>query len=198
MPASASARRAVHRNITVTVLLVLITGFSWWLMTTMQQQQEQTRIKSLTQGPNQYMENFTSINTDEQGRPRFELNASFMAHFRRYDRTDLTDPKITLHQPDRQQSWTIDANKGTVLNHGDEVYLNGNVIIKGRDLQEKLVNIETSTLRILPKKHFAETQANIRITRNGDSIDAHGARLYLEQHVLYLQSKVRGTYVPES
>ena len=188
----------MHRNITVTLLLLFITGLSWWLMTTMQQHQEQVRIKSMAQGPNQYMEDFTAVSMNDQGQPRYELKATFMAHFTQYDRTDLTRPQFTVHEQTRPQSWVINADRGTVLNHGDEVVLRGNVVIKGRDSQEKPLHIETPSLRILPKDHFAETRDIVHITRGTSTLDSLGAKVYLEQRVLLLMSKVRGTYVPNS
>lgn len=188
----------MRRNVTVTLLLIFFTGLSWWLMSTVQQRQEQVRIKAMKQGPNQYMEDFTAITTDEQGQPRYQLKASYMAHFTPHDRTDLTKPQITVNEHARQQVWVINADKGTVLKHGNEVLLKGNVIITGRDAQEKPLNIETPSLRILPHHHFAETHQSVHITRGTSTLNAVGAKVYLKLHVLLLLSKVRGTYDPNS
>jgi len=188
----------MHRNVTVTLLLIFFTGFSWWLMTKMQQHQEQTRFKAMKKGPNQYMENFTAITTNRQGQPRYELNATFMAHFTQHDRTDLTKPQITVHEQLRQQTWVIDADEGTVLKHGDEVLLKGNVVIHGRDIQDRQLHITTPSLRILPHDQYAETHDMVHITRGTSTLNSLGAKVYLDQRVLLLLSRVRGTYDPNT
>lgn len=188
----------MRRNLTVTLLLLFFTGLSWWLMTTVQQKQEQTRIKALKKGPNHYMEDFTAISMNEQGQPHYELVAPYMAHYPQKDRTELKQPQFTVHERERQQSWVINADKGTVLGHGDEVILQGNVVIKGRDDQQKELLIETPSLRILPNDKFAETKATVHIVRGNNVLDAIGAKVYLDKRILLLLSKVRGTYVPNT
>jgi lipopolysaccharide export system protein LptC len=185
----------MRRNLTVTLLLLFFTGLSWWLMTTFQQQQEQTRIKEQKKGPNYTMEDFSAIRMNEQGLPEYELNAPYMAHYPQQDRTDLKQPKFTVHERARQQTW---ADQGTVLKQGDEILLTGNVVIRGHDENQKVLRIETPVLRILPNDEYAETQEAVHITRGDNVLDAVGAKVYLDQHVLLLLSKVRGTYVPNT
>lgn len=187
----------MRRNITLPLILLLITAATWWLLGTLQQEQ-QIRTQTKRTGPNHYMENFTAIVMNDQGRPKHKLVAARMVHFPDDDRTDLELPDFTFHQYPEQNVWSVKADSGTVLSNGDEIQLQGNVNIHGSDKDHGPLTVKTDRLRILPDNNFAETKQAIHITRGRHTVDAIGAKLYLNDQTLHLLSQVRGTYVPDN
>jgi lipopolysaccharide export system protein LptC len=187
------------RRLSLMLIFVFITASAWWAVSTLQF--ESTPIKNILKlrtGPNHYMEDFTTTSMDALGHPRMQLSAPHMAHFPSEDKTVLKQPNFIFHQTDKAQTWTVDADNGTLLEDGDVVLLEGHVFIKGRDQNNQEVTISTPALRVLPNEDYAESKDAVHITQGKHVLDAVGVKLYLDKQLLLLVSNVRGVYVPES
>lgn len=187
------------RRLSFMLLFVFVTASAWWAVSTLQF--ESTPIKNILKlrtGPNHYMEDFTATTMDDQGKPRMQLSAPHMAHYPNGDKTVLTKPNFTFHQRDKLKTWTVNADNGTVLQDGDEVLLEGNVFIQGRDQNNQDITISTRALRVLPNDDYAESKDPVHITQGKHVLDAVGVKLFLDKQLLLLVSNVRGVYVPES
>ena len=56
------------------------------------------------------------------------------------------------------------------------------------------VVVTTRDVRLRPKEQYAETDAPVNIARGPDTIDAIGARVFLDQGIVELLSSARGRY----
>lgn len=181
------------------LFFVVVTASAWWLVSTLQFQSTPIKnILKLRTGPNHYMEDFTTITMDVNGLPRMELRAPHMAHYPSDDKTVLKQPNFIFRQHDKMETWTVDADNATLLGDGEEVLLEGNVFIKGRDQQDQVITISTKALRILPNDDYAESHDPVHISQGNHVLDSVGVKLYLDKQLLLLESKVRGVYVPET
>jgi lipopolysaccharide export system protein LptC len=104
--------------------------------------------------------------------------------------TELKQPDITVYGVQRG-TWHASADKGTVQGE-QEIYLQGNVHLRQRG-KEKL-DLRTERLRIDTARHYAETDALVRITAHSSRLQGVGMKAYGEQQRILLQSAVRGQY----
>ena len=197
------------KRISLTLLFIVAIGSAWWLVSILQYEPLiATQGDKSRTGPNHYMEDFYAVTMNDQGTPRHKLSAPYMAHYPDEDKTVLKQPKFTFHQRSAEgeideKTWSVNADQGTILDKGNEVILEGNVkladYIAGEGAAADVVTtINTDSLRILPNYDYAETRSPVHITRGKHVVNAVGIKLYFDREILELESKVRGTYVPNS
>lgn len=174
--------------------LLLLTGavfLSWWIGTLFQAPTP-TSLRETPSAPDSFMEQVTSIQMDQNGQPLRRLEAERMTHFPDDQRTDMVNPLLTLHRQDGDL-WTIRSRQGTVDDAGEQVLMNGDVLIEHPDTESPL-QLSTTELRILTAEEYAETAAAVRITRPGAQIDAVGMQAYLKTERVELLNQVRSRY----
>ncbi len=99
--------------------------------------------------PDYYIENFTAIGMDEQGRPRYVLEAERMVHYPDDDTALLDNPHVVEYQAGSSPRHTY-SESGWVSSNGNEILLTGNVrVIQGRDSQDAGGVMTTEKMRIL-------------------------------------------------
>lgn len=82
--------------------------------------------------PDYYMENFTAVGMDEEGRRKYVLEAERMVHYPDDDTALLDDPHIIQYEPGVAPRHSY-SESGWMASDGNEVLLTGNVkVIQGR------------------------------------------------------------------
>jgi len=148
---------------------------------------------------------FDAVSTvmNQAGKPQQQLVTAYLAHFPDDDRTELKDAHLTLHQEDGSQ-WSIKANKGTLYNASEQIYLSGQVTIERPQIPSTPTNIlqgglkiETDKIHIDANRQIAQTDDPVQITSREVRVNALGMKADLQTKTVELLAKVRGTYAPQ-
>ncbi len=176
------------------IVVAAVAGISVWLLS--EQAPKKSRfIATDNSVPDAYMEDFTTYIMGENGKPRHELSASYMAHFSFDDHSEFTSPQFIFHRPDKSQ-WVISAERGATRNGSKEITLQGKVTIirKQLPMDDSEWKIVTDEILIRPDESYAETDQLITITSGEHKLQSNGFRAYFNDGRVELLSRVRGEY----
>lgn len=144
--------------------------------------------------PDFYMEKFSSTVMGEDGRPRRDIQAEYMAHFPDTDTKELAQPRMVLYRPS-ELPWRVASERGWVSAKEDVMLLLGAVRIWRENAAGKHeIDISTRDLRVLPGTEYAETDRPVLIRTATSESRGVGMRAYLRQSRLELLSKVHTRY----
>lgn len=126
-----------------------------------------------------------------------ELTATRLLHYPSDDHAELENPVLRWSQRDRAP-WTLTADTGNVHHVGaaEAITLTGNVKANTTHPQSGPLQVETTTLDVLPASKRANTTAAVEIITSASRLQGTGMRLDLSSSTIDLLSKVRGTYAP--
>ena len=156
---------------------------------------DQSGDSALRHDPDFIIENFTTTDIGDQGRPRATLSAKRMVHYPDDDTSELEQPYLVHLNPERPPLH-ISADRGLVAGTGDEVELFDNVVVRRLATgQHAELRVETSYLQVFPDKHLASTPAEVLITEGASRLKGVGMEVNSSTGHLKLQSKVTGFYV---
>ena len=150
-----------------------------------------------SQGPDYFMSDTVSTVLDKAGQPKRRLETAYLAHFPEDNRTELQQARLTLHQDDGSL-WSIKANRGTLYQETEQIYLTGDVIIEKppTDASRPGVKIQTDKLHVDPKQQIAETDDAVLISSEDARVNAVGMKANLQTKSVELLANVRGIYAP--
>lgn len=95
------------------------------------------------------VENFTSTTMDEQGEPKYVLQAKHLTHYPDTDISTIDKPHLTQYAPDTPPVHTT-ADRGRIYNKGKELLMLGNVrITRGQNAASPGGEITTQELHIV-------------------------------------------------
>jgi LPS export ABC transporter protein LptC len=149
------------------------------------------------------------VETGYDGRERYRLNAKVIRQQGESGAIDLETLQMDYH-PDAQgkvpgekpssdqaadEVWHLESDRGQVRADGDDVQLNGNVVVTGKapGSGAPLV-LTTDNMRINTPTEFIETSAPVNVRWSGHAIDAIGMQADLKAGTLRLESDVHGTF----
>ncbi|MES9897520.1 MAG: LPS export ABC transporter periplasmic protein LptC [Sedimenticola sp.] len=181
------------RNLIVGTLLLLLAGGSWWLSQSSSSDREETKTAHHT--PDYYIEGFTGINMDSEGKPSQRLTAERMTHYPDDNSTELILPKMTVYDGDRPP-WRIRSERGWISGDGEVILLKGEVHIdRSVAAGVRPIHITTRDLRAQPKDNYVESDADTHIISQSDTLDSRGIQVWFSQPVrIKLLANVRGRY----
>ena len=184
----------MNRSQSLAALLLGITmAVTWWLSGG--KDSGEPLPVSMEHEVDYYLADFTSTETDVNGRPARRLVAERMSHFKDDDSTELLRPNLTIYEEPRPP-WRVVSESGWVSPDGEVVLLRGEVHIDrdaGQDVRP--LNVVTRDLRVQPKHSYAETDQPAILVSAGSRIDTVGVQAWFSTptHFKFL-SRVRGHY----
>lgn len=184
---------SASRQLIILILLLGLAGASWWALTIVDPERRQIFTTS-KEGPDHFMENFTSTKLNEAGIPLHQLKAVRLTHYPNEKHSELTDPVMTFFKEDNSQ-WVASAKKGRVLDDGEEVFLEDDVFIRRPGADASSITMNTRDLHILPNEDFAETSKSVVMQQSENTVTAVGMQAHFGQGVVDFLSEVRGWYV---
>ncbi|KPJ95541.1 MAG: hypothetical protein AMJ53_02520 [Gammaproteobacteria bacterium SG8_11] len=194
----------IQKIITPSIFIIVAVLSGWYIKTLDEKLAQQTAV--VTKGPDYFMYDGISTIMDESGKLKHQLESAYLAHFAEDNRTELQDANLTLHQQDGSL-WSVKADRGTLHQDTEEIYLAGNVVIERpqapapdvHDPQKAAqsgLKIETDTLHVDPNLQIAQTEDPVVISNKDARVNAVGMKANLQTKSVELLAKVRGTYVP--
>lgn len=138
------------------VLLALLAAMTFWLAQTVSPPPGRAE-GSKRHDPDMIVDGFDSTQFGENGIVRFTLSAKRAVHFPDDDTSQLTDVHFVSYEPD-QPPLHATSEKALVTSNGDEVFLQGNVLVvrEAGDKNSRLT-VETTFLHVIPDDSIAKT-----------------------------------------
>jgi LPS export ABC transporter protein LptC len=156
------------------------------------------------------------IETGYDGRERYRLTARIIRQQTQTGVIDLEDLAMDYHpaaqaeipgevpagQPPpgatAAESWNLRSDRGQVRADGDDVQLNGNVVVNGPAPGTGApLKLSTDNLRINTPTEFIETKAPVRVSWSGHELTSRGMEADLKAGTLRLESEVHGEFSPK-
>jgi len=151
------------------------------------------------------------IETGYDGRERYRLTAKVIRQQSENGVIDLEDLAMNYH-PAAQASvpgetpapeasaetWNLRSDRGQVRANGDDVQLNGNVVVTGQAPGSGApLKLSTDNMRINTPTEFIETRAPVKVSWSGHELTARGMQADLKAGTLRLESEVHGEFSPK-
>jgi lipopolysaccharide export system protein LptC len=185
----------LHLWLPIAVLGALV-ALTFWL-------ERQVRLESVrgTQAasdkPDIIIDNFNATRTTRDGQLQFSLKAVRMLHYPAGDTSRLE--KVSFEsQTGSAGRITATSDKGTVLQGGNRVLLEGNVVVRSAATEgERAWQVTTPRLEILPQENRAMTDAGVHYSSQGLEMDAASLDYDTKTKALNLK-QVRAVYAARS
>ena len=184
------------------LLLGALAALTYWLDAQIQTSSRRDDGSS-RHDPDLYIERFSAVSFDVDGRVRQMLAASRAEHFPDDGSVVLTSPALAVTDPGKPRI-SVTAETGTVSGDREIVTLRGRVHAT-RDAMPATArdknpvgeaNFATEMLRVIPKEGRAETDLLVTIEEARGIIQGVGMVLDNNSRTVKLKSAVRGTLQP--
>lgn len=178
----------------VVLAVIGLSTLSWWMpsgqgpVTQLVSEQQNRHI------PDFYLTDFDLTTMNAAGRPRYDLQAQWMQHYVDDDTSQLLMPSLTVYRPG-QPPWRVSAKRAEVATGGESLLLQDDVKMRRMGTEKRgTLEIDTSVLKVVPDKEYAETDQPVTITADLGVTRAVGMRADLQRRYLQLLHQVRGEY----
>jgi LPS export ABC transporter protein LptC len=135
------------------------------------------------------------VETGEDGKPMFTINARYVRQRPNDSRVQLDGPRMTF-VTDEGSTWHVQARAGQIHADGSNVDLFGDVKLNG-DLSGEPVTLGTSTLSFNTQTEIATTHAPATFQSSGGTLAGIGLVANLKDGDVRLESRVHGTFPPK-
>jgi lipopolysaccharide export system protein LptC len=176
-------------------LMLALAMVTFWLKQAVEEPAPQSTLRR--HDPDYIVENFNITSYGPRGAAESTLQAAKMIHYPDDDSTDLVAPRMVQTKPDEPRM-TVTADRGTLSQGADELFLYGNVLlVRAGDAERPEMQMRTSFLHIVSAKSLALTDRQVTISDSEQSITGRGMEYNNELGRLILRERVRGRFEPE-
>jgi len=157
---------------------------SWWLAGTLGPHDEGHR-KAKAGRVDYYTKGLRRTVMGVDGNPKEYLVSQEMVHYEEEDTAELSRPVITLFVKDGPP-WVINSETAKIPGNSEFIFLNGDVLVE-RDANKdgRTMRIETTNVRTIPDKDYAETDEYIRVISPPDFMTGTGATINFGDNLTY-------------
>lgn len=151
--------------------------------------------------PQEYMTEVFITSYTEEGNLKHKMSADYWAYLPEIEQSTFTKPHLIVYRKDGT-IWHIEAKSGKALQPRIGV-VEQIELFEAVNLERKAdhnvvpIHLQTSILRYLPKKEYAESEADVLMIKPGLQISGTGMRAFLEQSVVELLQNVKTTYISQ-
>lgn len=153
--------------------------------------------------PQFYMKQVETREFDEHGKLHYRMITPQVTHFQMHpdtpseaDYTLIERPDMSFYNDNGDNPWLVTADTGRNESNGQLTRLLDNVVIQQQTVNQGLVKITTSELRVRAREQFAETDKAVKMRSAKGQMDAVGMDADLAQSRLQLKSQVKAVYDP--
>jgi len=178
------------------LLMLALAGLSFWLER-MVREEDRVHPSLRRHDPDFVVEKLTHTRFNLQGAVETTLVATKMLHYPDDDSTDLVAPRMVQTKPDEPRV-TLTADRGTLSQDGEEVFLYGNVLIvreAGPASFER--RMRTSFAHVVQGRSVILTDRDVLITEEDRVLSARGMEYHNDTKELFLRARVHGTFEPK-
>lgn len=176
----------------LTLILVVIAAISYWALDKLTED-DLTKLSELAHYPDYYMENFTTITMNQDGKPKNRLYADYMAHYPDDNTSELHQPELEIFRENKQPI-NVRSDRGWVTSNNEVILLKGNVYLYQNDDDGKLkTELLAEDAKVLVAEKYAETDNPTTLISRKSTTTSIGMRAYLQEQRLEFLSNVRTT-----
>jgi lipopolysaccharide export system protein LptC len=147
--------------------------------------------------PDYVIDNLLIQNFDAAGRAVSTLSAAKMVHYPDDDSTELALPRV-VDQKLNKPRMTLRADRGTMNQAGDEVFLYDNVLlVREATAEVPEARVQTSFIHIVRPRSLVRTDREVSITEDNRSIVGRGLEYDNETRETRMYSDVRARFEPK-
>lgn len=153
--------------------------------------------KALAESIDATVKNISLRRFNEKGELINYLSSPAMHHIPIENAHHFKAPYIVINEPN-QSLYNISAKEAKVLNNGEKIILNKEVVIHqpAGEKQQKST-MTTQTLTYLPKEKLALTDALVRFEQPGTTVLSKGMKAYIAEKRIQLLGRARAIYEPK-
>jgi LPS export ABC transporter protein LptC len=190
---------------------VLLVGFAYFLGFGSRGDEGADSSASMAPDPGYAARDAEVIETGYDGRERYRLNARVIRQQSDGGVIDLEQLEMDYH-PGAQsdvpgerpvtpasegETWHLTSERGQVRANGDDVQLDGNVVVTGpAPGTGDPLTLTTESMRINTPTEFIETDSPVRVRWSGHELQSRGMKADLKAGKLRLESDVHGEFSP--
>lgn len=179
------------------LFLVIIAALSYWVLEKLTGD-ELSKLNKLAHYPDYYLENFTTLTMNQDGKPKNRLIANYMAHYPDDNTSELHKPELEIFRQDKPPI-IVNSDKGWVTSNNEVVLLKGNVYLHQNDeFGELKLELITEDARVLVDQKYAETDKPATLVNKRSVTNSIGMRAYLQEQRMEFLSNVHTTIEPKT
>ena len=184
------------RYVLIFVVVLVITIFTRWLLTSVEQPAELGEPKA-RHDPDYFISNFNATLYDKQGAASYRLIAHYLEHFPDDDTMEIQ--KLRLEYTDSaNQDWVATSDRGTAYKDIEVLNMIDNVkVVRAPDEPANTMTLYAKDLKIDLIQRFAQTDNEVKIVGKNSTIDATGMLLEFDAGKLTFNARTRGEYAPK-
>ncbi len=178
------------------VLMLALAGLTFWLERTVREE-EGLHPSLRRHDPDYIVDNLAHTRFNVQGLVDSTLVAAKMLHYPDDDSTDLVTPRLVQTKPNEPRV-TLTADRGTLSQDGEEVFLYGNVLVVREGGPERSeTQMRTSFMHVVSAHSVIRTDRDIVITEEDRVLSGRGMEYHNDTKELFLRARVRGQFEPK-
>ena len=173
--------------------MLALAALTFWLEQTVRQEEGQHPALR-RHDPDYVVDNMAHTRYNAQGAVESTLSARKMVHYPDDDSTDLVAPRVVQTKPNEPRV-TLTADRGTVSQDGEEVFLYDNVLmVREAGPQHPESRMRTSFLHVVRARSIVRTDRDVLITEEGRMLAGRGMEYHNDSRQLFLRERVRGSF----
>lgn len=178
------------------LLMLALAALTFWLERTVREE-EGAHPSLRRHDPDYIVDNLMHTRYNALGAVESTLAAAKMLHYPDDDSTDLIAPRV-VQTKTAEPRVTVTADRGTLSQDGEEVFLYGNVLlVREGDRERSETQMRTSFLHVVRAHSVVRTDRDVQITEADRVLSARGMEYHNDTQELFLRARVRGRFEPK-
>lgn len=174
------------------LLVLTLALLSFWLERLVREEPQPSAKRR--HDPDYAIERFTLIEYNRAGQPASILSAAKMVHYPDDESTEMTAPRAVQTRPGEPRL-TLSAERGTLSQNGNELFLYDNVLMRRDGLAEMpAAELRTDFLHVVAPRSLVRSDREVEIREPGRRLLARGMTYDNLSGQFTLESQVRGIF----
>jgi len=175
------------------VVLLLLAGLSYWIDHVVQLPLNSSQTTKTS--PEGIMENFEALRTDPAGNPQYRLSAKRLKHYTGSKRTEMEFPRF-VQLSGQTGEITTTAKQATVSPEGDEIDLQGEVIVvRAAQPGQSVMTLRTARLLAYPDRNLLRAPTTVEVHDDTMDLRAGAMEYNANQRIIKLSGGVKTRYI---
>lgn len=183
------------RYLLIFLLVLVITIFTRWLLTSVEEPTEPGTQKS-RHDPDYFISNFNATLYDPQGNPNYHLIAKHLEHFPDDNTMEINTLRLEYRDIDRLP-WVATSNRATADKNIETLHMIDNVkVVRNAADPYKVMTLYAKDLKFDFLKRIALTDSEVKIVGKNSTIEATGLHIDFDAGILTFNARTRAHYAP--
>jgi lipopolysaccharide export system protein LptC len=175
------------------LLMLALAALSFWLERTVREE-EGAHPSLRRHDPDYIVDNLNHTRYNAQGAIESTLAAVKMLHYPDDETTDLVAPRVVQSKPNEPRV-TLTAERGTLSQDGEEVFLYDNVlVVREGNAERPETRMRTSFMHVVQSQSVIRTDREVVITEDDRVLSGRGMEYRNDTKEMFLRERVRGRF----